>query len=239
MGSRSTSRASGSRRSRTAKWSSCSVSIGVRSRWRRGLVIGGIVGLAPGFAIRDAREHDRRDRDIEMIQGLPTRLPEREADVDSGLPIEGIWAATGAVAGLGVGTLLKEELWETIVWDTTLDRGTDMTFNPLIDVGLGREGHTLLRFGGTASGSDRGKRHDQPSDPTHAVERVGRTKRNSRDEVHDPLGTVLVQGDGHDGRCWQSARCSNLRPERGRPRSRDRGGRNDDRQGYCSELGSV
>ena len=122
-------------------------SVGVRTRWRRGLLIGSVVGLATGVAIGDARK-DRGDSDInleEMMQGVPTESPEKAAD-DGGFPIEVIGAAVGVVAGLGVGSLFEEERWVTL-WDPP-DRGTDMTFNPVIDLRPGREGRLAAVLGG-------------------------------------------------------------------------------------------
>ena len=121
-------------------------SIGVGTRWMEGLVIGGIVGLATGVAVGDAREADGGDIDLEeIIAGVPTGSPERTAD-DGGFLIEVISTAVGVVAGIGVGSLLKEEQWVT-VWDPP-DRGTDMTFNPVIDLRLGPGGRPAAVLGG-------------------------------------------------------------------------------------------
>ena len=99
-------------------------SVGVGTRWRLGLLVGGLVGLVAGDAIRDARE-------------------ERTANDGSFLVIG---AAVGGVAGLGVGSLFEEERWVTL-WDPP-DRGTDMTFNPVIDVRSGPEGGPAAVLGG-------------------------------------------------------------------------------------------
>ena len=135
-------------------------SIGVRSRWKRGLVIGGVVGLAIGTAIGDAREADRNDGGIfdpeewaaEVQGGLPaggTFDPGgRAADEEGGLPVEGIWAAVGVAAGLGVGLMLKQDLWETIVWEAAPDRGADMTFHPVINMRLGPGGRPAAVLAG-------------------------------------------------------------------------------------------
>ncbi len=135
-------------------------STGVRSRWKGGLVIGGVVGLAIGTGIGDAREagrdgggtFDPEEWAAEVQGGLPADgffdREERAADAEGGLPVEGIWAAAGVAAGLGVGLLLKEDLWQTIIWETAPDRGTGMTFHPVIDMRLGPEGRPAAVLAG-------------------------------------------------------------------------------------------
>ena len=121
-------------------------SIGTGTRWVEGLVLGGAVGLAIGVAIRDASEDDGGDIDLaEIIPGASTGSPESSAD-DGGFPIEVVSGAVGVAAGLGVGSLLKKERWVTI--RNPPDRGTEMTFNPVIDVRPGREGRLAAVLGG-------------------------------------------------------------------------------------------
>ena len=121
-------------------------SIGVGNRRMEGLLIGGVVGLAAGVVIADAREADGRDTDPEdVFPRVPTESPESGGD-DSELLVELISGVAGAAAGFGVGTLLKKERWVTL-WAPP-DRGTDTAFSPVIDVRPGRDGRFAAVLGG-------------------------------------------------------------------------------------------